>query len=174
MQRQRTIRPDLVTDGRLTSLPMGVRMLAVMLLLYADDEGRAEFRPRHMIRTLLGQEETPPSPERLEELMLMLDDSGFLCLYADEDGRTLFQIAPDLLGRVDRPRPSLVPPPERVPASWSLPGLRSVQPTSGAQSSMPSRTGVTCEETPLPRSGGRRRHRRLYGISKDAQFDFSQ
>lgn len=107
MRRQRTVKPSFFRDPRVTAVPMGMRFFAMALMAWADDHGRGEVLPRRMVREMLPDD--PVSAERLEEVMLHLDESEFLLLYADEDGRSLFQIAPDLLGTVDRRNPSSYP-----------------------------------------------------------------
>lgn len=109
MRRQRTIKPSLWTDPRVTSVSMSMRAFAIALILWADDHGRGEILPRRMGREMLPDDDV--SPERIEDAVLRLDQAGFLMLYADEDGRSLFQIAPDLLGTVDRRQASAYPDP---------------------------------------------------------------
>lgn len=110
MRRQRTVKPSFFRDPRVTAVPMGMRFFATALMAWADDHGRGEVLPRRMQREMLSDDDVV-SPDRIEEVMLHLAESGFLLLWADEDGRSLFQIAPDLLGTVDRRNPSTYPEP---------------------------------------------------------------
>lgn len=109
--RQRTVRPGLLGDDRVSGLSMAARYFLLALMFYADDAGRGEVLPRQMRRVMFPRDEV--SPERIEETMLVLDEAEVVLVYSDEDGRTLFQIAPDLLGTVDRRGGSEYPPPAR-------------------------------------------------------------
>lgn len=110
--RQRTVKPSTLEDERLTAVPFGLRWFALLLQFWADDFGRAELLPRQMVKKLFPRD-PQVTPERVEELVLELDAVGYLLVYADEDGRTLFQISQDLLGTVDkRGEDNFPPPPE--------------------------------------------------------------
>ncbi len=108
MNRQRSLPVTDFTDPRLSSLPPEVRLTAVGLRMYADDEGREQVRLRPMVAEIYEHDEAMTS-ERMQEHLLSLADAGWLMLYPAE-GIALFQIR--VWPPVQHAAPSRFPPPE--------------------------------------------------------------
>lgn len=107
ISRQRALPPELFTDPSLLALPAAVRLTLVGLYMHADDSGREVAHER-----LLWAHLWPESEEVLEEHMpdhlLLIAETSFVVLYGAA-GKTHYQLI--LWPKVDRPKPSKLPPP---------------------------------------------------------------
>lgn len=112
MNRRRQILPELFTNENLLALPVEVRLTAIGLHLYADDEGRASATPQ-LIKAALWPMDRNITAAKIDDFLLMLDEADFLELYS-AGSRTYYSIL--VWPRVDRPTPSVCPaPPPRDP-----------------------------------------------------------
>ncbi|KQR90997.1 MAG: hypothetical protein J0I33_13805 [Microbacterium ginsengisoli] len=87
--KQRAIPPDLWLDEDLIALPLAVKWTAIGLRMHADDEGR-ETTTDWMLRPSLWPGD-PLSTDDLIEHLLLLDDLGYVGIYA-AGGRTYYQV----------------------------------------------------------------------------------
>ncbi|WP_156027439.1 hypothetical protein [Mycetocola saprophilus] len=107
MTRQRYIRPELFRDEDLASLSPEVRLTAIGLHLYTDDEGRESATPA-MVKAALWPLDSAITEDVVDTHLLELAEIGYLRLYA-VGRRSYLQLAQ--LARVDRAKASTFPPP---------------------------------------------------------------
>lgn len=116
--RIRSIRPEFWTSESLGALDIGPRLLAVLLISIADDQGRFRAAPAHLASVLFTYSRDR-SPRQVDDVSSWLDElsaSGFLALY--EVSGSLYGWIPKYRKhqKIDKPSPSLLPAPDDVSA----------------------------------------------------------
>jgi len=109
--RIRTIKPSFWKDLDVCSLPVPIRLHYIGLWNYADDEGRGIDEPR-LLKGELWPMDNAITPKKIEDFMASLQASGRILRYTSEGGDALFQVRNWSQHQViNRPQPSLLPPP---------------------------------------------------------------
>lgn len=144
--RLRSVPPSLHTDEALLELPRDIRLTASGLRHYTDDHGRASARPA-LIRSALYPLDTDMTDQEIEWHLTVLDDVGYLRVYAVDD-RQYLQVLE--WPSQDRAQPSRVPPPPEpssaTQATTTAPGGPSAPREALATSSRAAREPVAVGE----------------------------
>lgn len=106
--RIRTLKPSFIDHEDLVSLPDEARLLAAILPLYCDDEGRFVYKP------YMGMQIWPLDPERYVTAIGHLRD--WYCIEYSVGKKTIIQVCNFAAHqRINKPRPSELPePPEHL------------------------------------------------------------
>ncbi len=104
--RIRTVKPEWLTDGRLSECSLAARVLSVGLLLHADDEGRGRITRATPYEIFPGES----NPAKTFEAAL--EELSFFCTVYEQNHDRLFEISNFAKHqRINRPTKSKIPPP---------------------------------------------------------------
>lgn len=110
MARIRTIKPDFWANEKVMSCSRDARLLFVGMWNFADDRGRLTDSARSIkAQVFPGDDDIDSQSVRrwLDEL-----SSNGLVLFYERDGRAYIQVTGWDHQRIDKPRPSKIPPPD--------------------------------------------------------------
>jgi hypothetical protein len=116
--RIRTIKPEWRTDRKLHEAGLAARVLSVCLITMSDDEGRGHFREGVLAMECFEHEENPSRTFR--EAFAKL--SGWFLTVYEVRGERYWQISNwSTHQRIDKPRPSRLPPPSEADGTAEKP-----------------------------------------------------
>ena len=110
MARIRTVKPEFFTSVSVAELTRDARLAWIGLWTHVDDAGRCADEPRLIKAALFPLDDDMPA-ERVEQLLVELGATGRIVRY-EVDGRRYLQV----VGfrehqRIDKPKPTKLPPP---------------------------------------------------------------
>lgn len=150
MGKRRTLHPDLWRNEGWLTLPVPVRLTAIGLHMFADDQGRGSATPS-MIRAALWPMDPEIADGTIDDHLLQLDAAGLIVLYSIDSRRTAYALAEWC--KQNNPAESRLPPPpegtttEYVPDTYSIP----VGEREGERAS--ARASAESEDQSVPASG---------------------
>lgn len=109
MTKRRFMTPEEFTDEDLGELPPRVRFLALVLRMWADDEGRARLNFQSIKGGAFANDDST-TPESLMEDVIALEAAGFMQSWI-ADGKQFYAISHRFHTPPEKPRASLLPPP---------------------------------------------------------------
>lgn len=115
MTKRRFVTPEEMVDEDLGELSAATRFLAVVLRMWADDEGRARLNFASLKGGAYANDEST-TPESLLLDVIDLERVGFMQSWIAGDGKQYYQIDPRFHTAPEKPRPSLLPPPPPRPS----------------------------------------------------------
>lgn len=110
MTKRRFVTPEEMTDEDLGELTAAARFLAVVLRMWADDEGRARLNFASLKGGVFANDDST-TQESLVEDVIELERVGFMQSWIATDGKQYYAIAPRFHTPPEKPRASLLPPP---------------------------------------------------------------
>jgi hypothetical protein len=116
MTKRRFLTPEEIANEDLGELPAAVRFTAIVLRMWADDEGRARLNVRSIKGASFANDPTT-SEDDLTTHVLMLEEVGFLRTYVGPDDRQYFQVRAEFHTPPEKPKQSTLPPPPAASGS---------------------------------------------------------
>jgi hypothetical protein len=121
MARIRTIKPEFWTSLTVTSLPLPVRLTFIGLWNFSDDVGRSVLEPR-LIKAAIWPLDDEITAADIGGHLAALARVGLVQLYQVEDRQYIQVSSWTEHQRVEKPRPSqLPPPPDSIPDASGIP-----------------------------------------------------
>ncbi len=129
MTKRRFVTPEEITDEDLGEMPREVRFTALVLRMWADDEGRARLNVRSLKGAAFAND-LGTSEDDLTMDVLKLEECGYLRTYVVGD-RQYYQVLPRFHTPPEKPKPSELPPPPPPGASGQHPDAIPVEGREG-------------------------------------------
>jgi len=120
MTKRRFVTPEEMVDEDLGELSAATRFLAVVLRMWADDEGRARLNFASLKGGAFANDDSTTQESLLMDV-IALERIGFMRSWIAPDGKQYYAIAPRFHTSPEKPKPSDLPAPPPLEPSGSHP-----------------------------------------------------